>query len=596
MHFRFFGPSAREGGTFLSRLCFRGKKQGKQCQPTMSHSFPFLAAQMTPYPSVVHKVSDDETVKSSRVLTAIELKCIFECLDQPLNLKLNEHGVDAMEASDAEHPVIKGLEALKPGLIRAVMNLNIAYDQSNSQSGPQNRAQDASRMRNTDNQAYKKCNRRRAKENAESVINSEFIPIACDTLQKDTYHLPRDIFSSLMSQFEMALRSDERLKAATSLIMEVSKMHAAGTLECIPSELLKTGLSILEMSSSRRPAASTKRSGELQHEEVDSGVATASQDEEALEVAARAGQAAILLLLGGGPAVFSEEALLAAMGALQCYLERVILPEAERAASEDLVQPVADEDDGGDFEDCELRHKEAASKPSTSKMSGTKVSASRASGKVSATNKASAAKASSSKASATKARRRDQAKRRERAEAECTQRAAPVATALCWLADIVRRGPLQDRELLGLSHLCLTALFCDGGEALRAVQHASVAALLAVFSRHPPHRRSIFEELFARIGAWRPLARPEACYRLAAPASGHIQTLSALVLLLLQVCARVSCACSMRACMLACVCKSVGPLTALSLRCVPPGPSSNNGCGLFLAWGLDTCPFEHRPG
>ena len=149
-------------------------------------------------------------------------------------------------------------------------------------------------------------------------------------------------------------------------------------------------------------------------------------------------------------------------------------------------------------------------------------------------------KPSVSKAAATKARRREHAKQRERAESECAQRAAPVAAALSWLADLVRGGPMQDRELLGLSHLCLTALFGEGGEALRGVQHAAIAALLAVFSRYPLHRRSLFEELFARIGTWRPSTRPEACYRLAAPASGHIQTLSALILLLVQ--ARPSCA------------------------------------------------------
>ena len=448
---------------------------------------------MVPYPSLAPQNSED-SASTGRVMTAIELALIFQCLDQPLNLKLNERGAAALNSTDQEHALLTGLEAQKPGLITAVMHMNMAYDQfySHSTATVQSKGLESSRTRKIDIQGYKKNNRHvnGANGSATDDMRPEFMPIGGNYSLDNAQEQPRDIFANLVSRFETASNAEQRLTSIVELVAEVSKMYAAGTIKLIPSDLVKTGLGVLEASSS----STDKRSEAARDQQA------AEKEEEVLEISARAGHAVILLLLGSGPSVFSEDALLSAMSGLQSYLERVIIPAAERAVADEPLQVGADEEDGETFgEGRGLR---------------TKLSA--------------------SKATATKARRREHEKRRERAESECSQRAAPVAAALCWLADLVRGGPLQDRELLGLSHLCLTALFGEGGEALRAVQHAAIAALLAVFSRYPLHRRSLFEELFARIGGWRPTVRPEACYRLAAPASGHIQTLSALIFLLLQ--------------------------------------------------------------
>jgi hypothetical protein len=256
----------------------------------MSNLCPFLAAHLTPIPTLGPR-TDLEKEGSGRVLTAIELAVIFDCLDQPLGLKLNDNGMAAMDSIDEDHTLIKGLEALKPGLIHELMHMNIDDHGQSHES----QVTGAGRAPAADTHSYKKNRRSRSdRAAAKDGMDPAFIPLGCTFAQHASEDLPRDVFAHFVARFETASTPDEQIKSAALLVSEISKLRAAGTLSLIPSDLLKTGLGVLEACANRSAGPMPVGGDRAEGGSGGSGAGEAEREHEGLEASARAAQARAL--------------------------------------------------------------------------------------------------------------------------------------------------------------------------------------------------------------------------------------------------------------------------------------------------------------
>ncbi len=119
---------------------------------------------------------------------------------------------------------------------------------------------------------------------------------------------------------------------------------------------------------------------------------------------------------------------------------------------------------------------------------------------------------------------------------DLASQSSPICQGLIMLNEILHLHPVQDKELLRITSICLSAFFHDGAEHLHVLQSVSIPIMQTIFAAYEAHRQNTLSELFARMGTWQVVSCKERCFQLQPSASGHVQMLSALVLALFQGC------------------------------------------------------------